>query len=97
MSGPFLVNRLLFHHLAGHLHIYSRFILIMQSVNLESSKAKQAQELQAKLDQLQTESSQLLLELTTLYGKYANVLQENISLKSRVGKLEGKMNTVNVG
>lgn len=69
----------------------------MQNVNSESSKVQQAQELQAKLEQLQTESSQLLLELTTLYGKYANVLQENISLKSRVGKLEGKVNLVNAG
>jgi predicted nuclease with TOPRIM domain len=69
----------------------------MQNVNSQSSKVQQAQELQAKLEQLQTESSQLLLELTTLYGKYANVLQENISLKSRVGKLEGKISLVNAG
>ncbi len=31
-----------------------------------------------------------MLELTTLYGKYASLLQENISLKSRMGKLELK-------
>lgn len=68
----------------------------MQNVNSESTKVQLAQELQTKIEQLQTETNQLLLELTTLYGKYANVLQENVSLKSKVGKLENKVMPVNV-
>jgi regulator of replication initiation timing len=62
----------------------------MQSFNPETFKAQQVQEIQAKLEQLQSETGQLMLELTTLYGKYATLLQENISLKSRMGKLELK-------
>ena len=62
----------------------------MQNFNPESFKAQQAQEIQAKLEQLQAETGNLMLELTTLYGKYATLLQENISLKSRVGKHELK-------
>ncbi len=62
----------------------------MQSFNPETFKAQQVQEIQAKLEQLQSETGQLMLELTTLYGKYASLLQENISLKSRMGKLELK-------
>ena len=62
----------------------------MQNFNPESFKAQQAQEIQAKLEQLQAETGNLMLELTTLYGKYASLLQENITLKSRMGKLELK-------
>jgi|GEM_PF-2884309 len=62
----------------------------MQNFNPESFKAQQAQEIQAKLEQLQAETGNLMLELTTLYGKYATLLQENITLKSRMGKLELK-------
>jgi hypothetical protein len=62
----------------------------MQSFNPESFRTQQAQEIQAKLEQLQAETGQLMLELTTLYGKYATLLQENITLKSRMGKLELK-------
>ncbi len=51
-------------------------------------QAQQAEELQAKIEHLRGETSQLLVELTNLYAKYASVLQENISLKSRVGKTE---------
>lgn len=53
-------------------------------------QVQQAEELQAKIDYLRGETSQLLVELTTLYAKYASVLQENISLKSRVGKLDSQ-------
>jgi regulator of replication initiation timing len=62
----------------------------MQSFNPETFRAQQVQEIQAKLEQLQSETGQLMLELTTLYGKYATLLQENISLKSRMGKIELK-------
>jgi CII-binding regulator of phage lambda lysogenization HflD len=62
----------------------------MQNFNQEVLKAQQTQELQTKIEHLQSETSQLILELTTLYGKYASVLRENISLKSQVGKMELK-------
>ncbi len=62
----------------------------MQNFNQEVLKARQTQELQTKIEHLQSETSQLILELTTLYGKYASVLRENISLKSQVGKMELK-------
>lgn len=62
----------------------------MQNFSPELFKAQQAQELQTKIEQLQSETSQLILELTTLYGKYASVLRENITLKSQVGKAEMK-------
>jgi hypothetical protein len=58
----------------------------MQNFNQELLKAQQTQELQTKIEHLQSETSQLILELTTLYGKYATVLRENISLKSQAGK-----------
>jgi hypothetical protein len=57
----------------------------MQNFNQELLKAQQTQELQTKIEHLQSETSQLILELTTLYGKYATVLRENISLKSQAG------------
>ncbi len=62
----------------------------MQNTNQTSMQVQQAEELQAKIDYLRGETSQLLVELTTLYAKYASVLQENISLKSRVGKLDSQ-------
>ncbi len=62
----------------------------MQNFNQEVLKARQTQELQTKIEHLQSETSQLILELTSLYGKYASVLRENISLKSQVGKMELK-------
>jgi hypothetical protein len=84
-----LDGRLLFGHIARKIvHLYSSHSYA--KLQPETFKAQQVQEIQAKLEQLQSETGQLMLELTTLYGKYASLLQENISLKSRMGKLELK-------
>jgi len=64
----------------------------MKNIHSEQTKAQQAQELQSKIDQLQQEAGKLMLELTTLYGKYASVLQENVSLKAQVVRLEPNAN-----
>ncbi len=60
----------------------------MLNSNYASAQVHQAEEMQVKVDHLQTENRQLLLELITLYSKYASVLQENASLKSRTAKSE---------
>ena len=60
----------------------------MQHPTEATGQIHQAGEQQVKIDHLHVENRRLLLELITLYSKYAGVLQENSSLKSRTLKPE---------